>query len=130
MDHVVSMVALGLSFIASLTGVIVYIITMKGDLRVMSERLIKSEELVEHLIQEGVKFKDKQHLFENTLTKIDSWQGTMGNTITDWRKQSDKEYAILVDGQKAILAKFEQYDANILKFYKDYDLKHKNNETN
>lgn len=125
MEHVSNWVSIGLGIIASLAGVIVYIINMKGDLRVMSERLIKSEELVEHLIQEGIKFKDKQHVFENTLTKIDSWQGQMGTTITDWRKQSDKEYTILVDGQKAILAKFEQYDANILKFYKDYDLKHK-----
>lgn len=101
---IISLVGIVMSCLVVMTSVIVYIINLKGDMRVYQERLKASEVLVEHLIQEGIKFKDKQHVFDNTLTKIDSWQGETTRTIDSWRTESKKEFLEIKDAIKHLAA--------------------------
>lgn len=91
-NFIIALIVLTLSCITTIVTITVYVLNIKSDLRVYQERLKASEVLVEHLIQEGIKFKDKQHIFDNTLTKIDSWQGETTRVITSWRDEFKKEY--------------------------------------
>lgn len=88
---IISLVTIIMACLTVMVTVIMYINQIKSDLRVYQERLKASEVLVEHLIQEGIKFKDKQHVFDNTLTKIDSWQGETTRVIESWRTESKND---------------------------------------
>jgi len=101
---IISLVGIVMSCLVVMTSVIVYIINLKGDMRVMQAELNEAGRMVDHLIKEGIKFKDKQHVFDNTLTKIDSWQGEITRTIESWRTESKKEFLEIKDAIKGLAA--------------------------
>jgi len=69
--------------IALVATIIIYIIRQEGKVKLLNNKLDNANWKVDHLTAEGVKFKDKQTIFEVDITEIKGMQREATNNIAE-----------------------------------------------